>query len=347
MTLLYNFIMATADLAVLLALRKTRRFLVWCAVLVSAAVTAVVLACICSSNAFGVLRLVSYGLFVHGTIVLAVSAVLLWPVRRVAAVGSAMLAILLLVVGIDGFLIEPNWLEVSHMRIETPKLTRPVRIVVLADLQTDRFGHHERNVFRQIMRQKPDLVLLAGDYLQAERAQRQQLCRQINGLLHELGFPGRAPAYAVWGNIDSSEWPQMFDGLPVVVVSSTRSFDLGGLDLTCLTLHDSRDRALRLKAPDPERFHLVLGHRPDFALGRIEADLLVAGHTHGGQVRLPWIGPVLRMSYVPRDWTAGLTELPGGGKLVVSRGVGMVRLGAPQVRFLCRPELAVIDLAPQ
>ena len=96
-----------------------------------------------------------------------------------------------------------------------------------------------------------------------------------------------------------------------------------------------------------DRFHIAMGHRPDFALGQIEADLLVAGHTHGGQVRLPWVGPLLTFSEVPRSWAAGLTDLPDGGRLLVSRGIGHERGHAPRLRFLCRPELVVIDLVPE
>lgn len=102
-----------------------------------------------------------------------------------------------------------------------------------------------------------------------------------------------------------------------------------------------------LSVAPADRFHIVLGHSPDFALGRVEADLLVAGHTHGGQVRLPGLGPLLTMSRVPRSWAAGVTSLQDGRTLVVSRGIGMERGAAPRLRFLCRPELVVIDVVPR
>jgi len=107
------------------------------------------------------------------------------------------------------------------------------------------------------------------------------------------------------------------------------------------------DPSLEVPGADPDRFHVVLGHSPNFALGRIEADLLVAGHTHGGQVRVPLVGPLVTLSKVPRRWAAGLTDLPGGGRLLVSRGVGMEGGSAPRLRLFCRPELVVIDLAPE
>jgi predicted MPP superfamily phosphohydrolase len=79
----------------------------------------------------------------------------------------------------------------------------------------------------------------------------------------------------------------------------------------------------------------------------VEADLLIAGHTHGGQVRLPGIGPLITLSRVRRSWAAGLTDIGRGRQLLVSRGIGMERGRAPRLRFLCRPELVVLELAPR
>ena len=117
--------------------------------------------------------------------------------------------------------------------------------------------------------------------------------------------------------------------------------------LTCLGLYESFNNRLKVPNPEPDRFHLVLGHTPNFALGAVTADLMVAGHTHGGQVQLPFIGPMITHSVIPHTWAAGLTDLPAGGKLLVSRGIGMERGHAPPMRFLCRPELVVIDLVPE
>ncbi len=133
----------------------------------------------------------------------------------------------------------------------------------------------------------------------------------------------------------------------MTAVESTRSFELERLRLTCLSEADSFDPSLEVARANPGRLHVVLGHSPDYALGRIEADLLVAGHTHGGQVQLPLVGPLVTLSEVPRRWAAGLTELPGGARLLVSRGIGMEGGAAPRLRFLCRPELAVIELTPE
>ena len=67
---------------------------------------------------------------------------------------------------------------------------------------------------------------------------------------------------------------------------------------------------------------------------------------HGGQVRLPFVGPLLTLARVPRSWTAGLTVLGPDKTFVVSRWIGMERVNAPQMRFLCLPEIVILDLAP-
>ena len=73
------------------------------------------------------------------------------------------------------------------------------------------------------------------------------------------------------------------------------------------------------------------------------AHLALAGHTHGGQVVLPFFGPPMTLSRLPRRYAGGLHDYHGL-PLHVSRGIGMERGSAPQIRFLCPPEICVIEL---
>lgn len=345
---LYNVAMLAVDGAAVAYLWRHRTAVAFCKATAAAGGGAVLLALLLgpARTELEVLLLLAYGLFVHGVIGLLAGAWILWPTRRAVAILAGSAAALLVAVGIDAFLVEPHWLEVSHWRFTSDKINRPTRIVVVADLQTAGFGQYERQVLRETLGQKPDLILLAGDYC-GERGSRQtEMWQQANAFLHEIHFSAPLGVYAVRGNCDARGWEAMLKGLPATAVNQTESFDLERLRLTCLSMRDSYNWEMEVSRPSSAEYHVVLGHLPNYALGRVDADLLLAGHTHGGQVRLPWLGPIVTLSAIPRAWAAGLTELSGGRKLIVSRGIGMERDGAPQVRFLCRPQLVVIDLLP-
>jgi predicted MPP superfamily phosphohydrolase len=72
--------------------------------------------------------------------------------------------------------------------------------------------------------------------------------------------------------------------------------------------------------------------------------LLVAGHTHGGQVQIPFFGPPITLSRVPRSVAAGGFHSLDGRAIYVSRGIGNERGWAPRVRFLAPPEVSLLTL---
>jgi len=257
-----------------------------------------------------------------------------------------MLAVLFQVIAVDAFMIEPTWVEVGRVEMASDKITRKIRIVIVADLQTDAIGNHERRTLKRVMDERPDLILLAGDYVQVDDSdRRRQLCEQLRDYLQEIDFTAPLGIYAVRGNTDSDGWTEFFSGLPVTTFEQTGAVEVGELKISGLSMRDSFSGALRIERSD--RFHIVLGHYPNFALSDVRADLLVAGHTHGGQVQLPLLGPIVTFSRVPRKWAAGVTDLGDGRTLIVSRGIGMERRDAPRLRFLCRPELVVVQLRPR
>lgn len=300
-----------------------------------------------AADRFDCIRLLTVLAFLHLPLFLIGLSLCLRQQKRRVAFGMLAVAGALLLVALYSFLIEPHWLQVTQLSFSSPKLRAPVRIAIIADVQTDSPGAYEERACRRALESRPDLVLFAGDYVQVtnQRAYDDTVAA-LNAVLRRIDWKAPLGNYAVMGNLDRSVgWPRVFAGLPVALFETTATRDLGLVALTGLTLVDSSDMQLSVKPC--AKFHIVLGHAPDFALGGVDADLLIAGHTHGGQVRLPFIGPLMTFSRVPRAWAAGATEIAPGRHLVVSRGVGMERGLAPRLRFGCRPEVVIIDVTPQ
>ncbi|HVC93667.1 MAG TPA: metallophosphoesterase [Pirellulales bacterium] len=350
-TFLYNTAMALVLATALWVVRRHRT----AAGAVAAGCGLVSLACLLAiglgGQRFSGVRLLAYGLFLHTGLLLAGVAIILRNRSRPFAIAAATACLLLELVAADSFLVEPHWIEVTHVQIASPKLSRPLRMAIVADLQTDSVGEYERRALELVLREQPDLIVMAGDYIQewndGRRAAQQERLRSV---LRQIDFRAPLGVYAVRGNADAPDWEKAFAQTEVTTLDATGSVDVGELRITGLAMSDSFLTSLRI---DPsERFQIVVGHAPDFALGEIHAELLVAGHTHGGQVRLPWLGPIMTQSEVPRSWAAGVTQLGHDKKLghdktlIVSRGIGMERAAAPRIRFLCRPQIVVVDLVP-
>jgi predicted MPP superfamily phosphohydrolase len=133
-----------------------------------------------------------------------------------------------------------------------------------------------------------------------------------------------------WAHLKNRGADFSLDGLRV---------EVGGLDDPHIHRHDIRAAVRR----EPDRFGLAVVHSPDPApeLAALGYDLIVAGHTHGGQVRLPFVGALVTNSHTPRELARGLSRI-GDALLHVSPGLGTSKY-AP-FRFLCRPEATMLEL---
>jgi predicted MPP superfamily phosphohydrolase len=296
-------------------------------------------------DGFGRIQLMAWGIFLHFPAYLIGNIAILRHQNKLYTNILIGIFALILVISVDAFLIEPQSLEVSRITLYSEKITEPLTVALLADIQTDSPGSYEERVLDLVKAEDPDLILLAGDYLQImDPDQYQESVNILNRLITDADLSPLLGSVAVRGNVERNGWEGIFQGLEVILVEETQTFDLGPLAITGVDLLDSENPTLEI--PGSEKYHIILGHSPNFSLGEIDGDLLLAGHTHGGQIQLPGIGPIMTLSAVPRSWASGLTEIYPGKFLLVSRGIGLERGHAPRLRFLCHPELIIIDLLP-
>lgn len=238
--------------------------------------------------------------------------------------------------------IEADWLSETRIEVDTAKLPagKRLRIVHLSDLHVD----HARPLFDEVRTRvnalKPDLLVFTGDSLNDREG-----LPAFQALLSGVEAPvGR---FAVRGNHDTGFWAEvdLFGG-GVATELKGQSEDRPAANLSiCGAPYDS-PHALRdcLAATAPGRFVIAAYHTPDLAesMRQHPPDLYLAGHTHGGQVRMPFYGALITLSDFDKKYEMGRAAF-GPTTIFVSRGVG-VEPEAPRIRFLCRPEVAVIDL---
>lgn len=100
-----------------------------------------------------------------------------------------------------------------------------------------------------------------------------------------------------------------------------------------------------LNGDDPENFTVLLYHTPDLApeAAAQGIDLQLSGHTHGGQVRLPFFGAIYTSSLYGKRFESGRRQVQNL-TLYITRGIGLEGKGAPRVRFLCSPEVILWEI---
>lgn len=257
--------------------------------------------------------------------------------------------------------VEPYRLRVDHHVVAVDPARAgddEVTIGVLADLQTSGVGDHERRAVDDLMAAAPDVILLPGDLFQGDLTDADLAA--MRDLLGRLDAP--AGVFFVQGDadgdLDDPDRPgaRILAGLAVTtlddevtdVTVGDRTLRIGGTALDYASAAADRVRAeLQAEPPDDGAVTVLVSHRPDTVLALpadSRVDLTVAGHTHGGQIVLPVLGPIATLSDVPRDVARGGLHAIDGNPIYVSPGVGMERGRAPQARFLSRPAIGILTL---
>lgn len=281
-----------------------------------------------------------------------------WPV---AFCGNVVLQFMASIALYRGAVVEPRRLEMTHLVVTCDRLPAgkpPIRILHISDLHIERLGLREKQLLELMEAAVPDFILISGDYVNVSNNTDPITHQHVRELLGKLSAPGGV--FAVLGSpgVDLHDViAPLFEDSGVRLLRD-ELIELSGPDGQAIRLiglnchHD--DLVGDVEALDTLLINeagngplILLYHSPELMPSAIERgiDLYLCGHTHGGQVRLPLVGPVVTSSklgrrYVMRHYHEGRTHL------YISRGVGFEGMGAPRVRFLCPPEITLITLEP-
>lgn len=260
--------------------------------------------------------------------------------------------------------IEPHWIEIIRLSIQLPGLPEALDGLTISQLSDFHLGPY---VNAEYIRRSAeitnslgsDLVVLTGDFVYSSASYSSACARELSALSARYGI------YAVLGNhdiwTDADEVAKNLSRAGIVVlrdnmlsqyVDNTRLWILGIEDTGHtggffsdfrVIWQASADRlAAMLDGIPAGEPRLLLVHNPDFTEmlpeGRI--DLVLCGHTHGGQVRLPFLGSPLVPSCFGQKYAAGLVTGPRA-LTYINKGIGLI---PPALRFNCRPEITMFHL---
>ncbi len=244
-----------------------------------------------------------------------------------------------------GWLLAQN-IVIKNVEVHSEKVEQYTRIVQISDIHFSRVidERFAEKIVPMINDLKPDLVLFTGDYMDKGIADPEKIAEIMNKIKAPMG------KYAISGNhefitgyfdcIDFIE-KNGFEFMDGRVENIGRNIVIGGVmdrsaESSNVYYHEDSKVLNQFQSGN---FNIYLKHRPELEDGdSSHFDLMLSGHTHGGQ-----IFPFTILVKIFNRYLAGLYELEGGAKLYVSRGTGA---WGPPVRFGATPEITLIELKP-
>lgn len=251
-------------------------------------------------------------------------------------------------------------LKIVQYTITSEKIKKPMRIALITDFHSCKYGAVQKTLIDAVDKEKPDMILLGGDIFDDE-------IPDDNTKIYLSAIAKKYPCYYVTGNHEywSMRANEMLDWLRAHGIE-----DIGGKTIRtsvngneiCLSGLNDPDEARytgegdgmkvelgrAMNERDDTAFTMLLTHRPSFVNLYKDAgfDLVLAGHAHGGQWRIPG---VLNGTFAPDEgffpkYAGGFYHFDNGGEMIVSRGLARESTRVP--RIFNRPELVIVNLKP-
>ena len=241
----------------------------------------------------------------------------------------------------------PYKMDIKEYGVQSAKVRKPFRTVILADLHCIAFGKGQRKLLEQIEKLQPDLILIPGDLFDVDRNFENSF-DLVRGLQ-------KYPVFFTSGNHDNylDEMDQLRERLRdlgvIVLENETITLQVNNQLIEIAGLSDHGRRPLYTPEQTdalfhhPDSFQILMSHRPEFMdfYRQLHADMIVCGHAHGGQVRIPFTKQGLyapQQGFFPK-YTEGVID----DRIVISRGLASGNPWLP--RLFNNPEITVVDAA--
>lgn len=282
--------------------------------------------------------------------------------------GVVLLAIAV-IIAIYALLVEPLLCQLVKVDIPAFGLPSGLRILFLSDMHHHRWGKREEAFLRSLPDVHIDVVVFGGDFLGSKQGIESSL-KFINQVTQR--YP-QTPMFGVFGNAEHKLVPslrikfsqELARAGVVIIENSNTTICINGKDIGVVGTDDPyygfHDLDAAFSGMDSRLPKILITHSPQVIRSAVSyvPELVLSGHTHGGQVRIPGVGPIRTQNPLSRKIAMGLftprilkallmleSDIPTW--LYVSRGLGLafvphMRWLAP--RFMCRPEVTLITIS--
>ncbi len=288
-----------------------------------------------------------------------------WTTGMLTSGPGSLGAVTLLNLGISALAIYATWIEPFRIQLTEQEYgvsnwagSERVRVLHLSDIHFERASLREARLLDLVEAHPADMLVLTGDYMSLSSVYDPEAQQGVRDLLAQLAPLFPAGVYAIGGSpvVDRENIvPAIFADLPIrwlddettVVRVGKHELWLAGVHCTYRIERDVNTVKALVAAAPPGLPRMLLYHTPDLMpfLGGLCLDLYLCGHTHGGQIRMPFFGAVATSSRWGKRYEQG-RYLEDGILLYISRGLGLEGLGAPRARFLAPPEAILWHLKP-
>lgn len=277
------------------------------------------------------------------------------------------LILLVITVIIGRIFYENHHIQKTVYELKSSKVKDDVKLIFLSDLHNQNFGKHNQNLIEQIEKENPDYILIGGDMLVGKKGELDKYAQNAWKLLQ--GIVNKFPVFYVNGNHEMrmkfnvekygtqyEEYEKKLKQMGVYMLNNNsiciedKGIQINGMELEEVYYKkrgakhlEVEDIKQKIGEKDETMFQILLAHKPEYFLSYVRwgADLTLAGHNHGGIVRLPFFGGMISTQYRIFPKYDGGLYTKDNKKMIVSRGLGGHTI---KVRFLNLPDLVVIQL---
>lgn len=246
---------------------------------------------------------------------------------------------------------ETNRFKVNHVQFQSDKIPEgaELKLLQLTDLHNKVFGRNNRRLIRAVKESKADIIVLTGDLISKDTADLSAVFSLVEEIININKNVFFISGNHDWANVKAEEFFYGLQERQVTILDNRHvKLNLGDITFNLIGIADAstkrEDIYEAFAGVDREYYTILLSHTPGVVdlYKRIPADLILSGHTHGGQVRMPFVGAVIApdQGLFPK-LDKGIFEVGKNCHLYIDSGLGTSR--AP-LRFMNKSQMSIITI---